>query len=176
VSSLDASTTAKSPTSRQPEERSKRKIEKHRSAPGDGKRKAGAKSKDRKGRAKPEETDPETEEIKKLQGWLVKCGIRKLWGKELKPYDTPKAKIKHLREMLADAGMTGRYSIEKATQIREARELQADLEAVQAGAKAWGKSETEDEASSRGGRPKRRLAKGLQSLQDLQDSDDMESD
>ena len=91
--------------------------------------------------------DPDAAEVKRLQGWLVKCGIRKVWGKELKPYDTPKAKIKHLRDMLSDAGMTGRYSVEKASQIKEARELAADIEAVQEGAERWG---AEDEEGGRG--------------------------
>ena len=40
--------------------------------------------------------------------------------------------------MLADIGMGGRYSNEKARKIKEERELAADLEAVQQGAKAWG--------------------------------------
>jgi hypothetical protein len=95
-------------------------------------------------KAKPDAEDPDQAEIKRLQGWLVKCGIRKLWGKELKPYETPKAKIIHLRDMLADAGMTGRYSIEKANQIKEARELAADIEAVQEGAERWGADGDED--------------------------------
>lgn len=118
-------------------------------------------------------TDPDVEEIKRLQGWLVKCGIRKLWHRELAPYDTAKAKIRHLKEMLTDAGMTGRFSIEKATQIREERELKADLEAVQAGAKQWGKAESDEEET---GRPKRRLAKGLKELDFLNDDDGEETD
>ncbi|KAG8529314.1 uncharacterized protein KY384_005950 [Bacidia gigantensis] len=120
--------------------------------------------------------DPDNEEIKRLQGWLVKCGIRKMWFKELAPHDTPKAKIKHLRVMLSDAGMEGRYSKEKADQIREERELKADLEAVQAGNKAWGNDhgqEVDDEADRR---PKRRIAKGLQGLDFLNDDDGEETD
>ena len=119
--------------------------------------------------------DPDAEEIKRLQGWLIKCGIRKMWHRELAPYETPKAKIRHLKELLADAGMTGRYSLEKANQIKEERELQADLEAVQEGAKQWGKAESDggDETS---GRPKRRLAKGLQELNFLNDDDGEETD
>jgi len=117
--------------------------------------------------------DPDTEEIKRLQGWLVKCGIRKMWYKELQPYDTPKAKIRHLKEMLSDAGMDGRYSNEKASQIREERELKADLEAVQAGDKHWGKAGSENEGT---GRPKRRLAKGLENLDFLNDDDGEETD
>lgn len=113
-------------------------------------------------KAKDEDISPDQAEIKRLQGWLIKCGIRKLWGKELAPYDTPKAKIKHLKGMLEDAGMTGRPSQEKANQIREERELKADLEQIQQGAKQWGaKSDEENEEDSE---PRRRLARGRQSL------------
>ena len=119
--------------------------------------------------------DPNADEIKRLQGWLIKCGIRKMWHRELAPYDNPKAKIRHLKELLADAGMTGRYSIEKANQIKEERELRADLEAVQEGAKQWGKAESEEEDEAHG-RPKRRLARGLQELSFLNDDDGEETD
>jgi hypothetical protein len=116
-----------------------------------------------------EESDPQEAEIKRLQGWLVKCGIRKLWHRELAPYDTSKAKINHLKEMLKDAGMDGRYSMDKARQIRERRELEADLEAVQEGARRWGHSTSEDDAEDDGGRPKRKLARGFDSLAFLGD-------
>ena len=119
--------------------------------------------------------DPDADEIKRLQGWLVKCGIRKVWGKELAPYDTSKAKIRHLKEMLAEAGMTGRYSAEKASQIKEERELKADLEAVQEGNKHWGKS-TSDEENGSTGKPRRRLARGLEGLDFLNDDDGEETD
>lgn len=117
--------------------------------------------------------DPDAEEIKRLQGWLVKCGIRKMWFRELQSYNTPKAKIRHLKDMLAEAGMTGRYSAEKASQIREERELKADLEAVQAGNKQWGTEEPQEDGNSR---PKRRLAKGLKELDFLNDNDGEETD
>ena len=117
--------------------------------------------------------DADAEEVKRLQGWLVKCGIRKVWYKELQPYDTHKAKVQHLKEMLAEAGMTGRYSVEKASQIREERELQADLDAVQAGNKQWGMETPEEDGN---GRPKRGLAKGLKELDFLNDDDGDETD
>ncbi|KIW15084.1 hypothetical protein PV08_07871 [Exophiala spinifera] len=123
-------------------------------------------------KAKPDaDLDPDQAEIKRLQGWLVKCGIRKLWGKELKPYETSRAKIKHLKDMLADVGMTGRYSIEKANQIKEARELAADIEAVQEGAERWGAGE---EAQNQG-RPARRLVRGAKNY-DFLSSDGEETD
>ncbi|KXG46009.1 uncharacterized protein PGRI_048650 [Penicillium griseofulvum] len=113
-------------------------------------------------KAKDEDISPDQAEIKRLQGWLIKCGIRKLWGKELAPYDSPKAKIKHLKGMLEDAGMTGRPSQEKANQIREERELKADLEQIQQGAKQWGaKSDEENDGDSK---PRRRLNRGRQAL------------
>lgn len=97
-----------------------------------------------------------------------------MWYRELAPYEGPKSKIRHLREMLTEAGMTGRYSAEKANQIKEARELKADLEAVQEGDKHWGqsKSEEEDGATTK----PRRLAKSLQGLDFLNDDDGEETD
>ncbi|RMZ90684.1 hypothetical protein DV736_g2087, partial [Chaetothyriales sp. CBS 134916] len=67
-------------------------------------------------------------ETERLQAWLAKYGIRKVWAG-----DTPKAKTKHLRDMLSNAGMTGRYSIEKANRIRESREMTAFIEAIREG-------------------------------------------
>ena len=134
----------------------------------------GAPKKSRQKKDKSPDLDPDAEEIKRLQSWLIKCGIRKMWGRELKPYETPKAKIRHLREMLSNAGMTGRFSVEKASQIREARELQADLEAVQEGARNWGKSDEEEEEEQP--QRRRRLAKGLEGLDFLNDDDGEETD
>jgi hypothetical protein len=141
-------------------------------------KKGGAKSGTTKAKSAADE-DPDQIEIKKLQGWLVKCGVRKLWGKELKPYETPKAKIKHLKDMLTEVGMIGRYSQEKANQIKEARELAADIEAVQEGAERWGKNENDD--AGRGGKtdgsrePSRRLVRGAKAY-DFLSSDGEETD
>ncbi|KAI1945584.1 hypothetical protein LOZ12_002373 [Ophidiomyces ophidiicola] len=115
--------------------------------------------------------DPDQAEIKRLQGWLIKCGIRKMWARELAPFDTSKAKIRHLKDMLKDAGMDGRYSLEKARVIREERELKADLETVQEGAKRWGKKDSGDEEAG-GPSTRRRLARGFRSLGFLDDDDD----
>ena len=99
-----------------------------------------------------------------------------MWYKELAPYDTSKTKIRHLKEMLSDAGMIGKYSNDKANSIREARELAADLEAVQAGAKQWGTADGDDGSESGDLKPKRKLAKGLQAFDFLNDSDGEETD
>ncbi|KAI9758546.1 MAG: beta-adaptin [Chaenotheca gracillima] len=135
------------------------------------------KSKDVAKRSKVDsKVDPQEVEIKRLQGWLLKCGIRRLWYKELAPYDSPRAKINHLKDVLKEVGMEGRYSAEKANAIMEARELQADLAAVQDGAKRWGNkakndSEGDDDESESPAKPKRRLARGLRDLEFLGDND-----
>ncbi|PYH41967.1 putative transcriptional regulator [Aspergillus saccharolyticus JOP 1030-1] len=135
----------------------------------------GKKSAPAKGaKGKDADQDPNQAEIKRLQGWLVKCGIRKMWARELAPFDTPKAKIKHLKDMLKEAGMEGRYSVEKANRIREERELKADLELVQEGAKRWGKEAGSEDSED--GRPKRKLNRGRRGLAFLEDEDGEETD
>ncbi|KAA8566099.1 hypothetical protein EYC84_008703 [Monilinia fructicola] len=93
--------------------------------------------------------------IKTLQSQLVKCGIRKIWAFELKKCETENEKIKHLKNMLTEVGMTGRFSEGRAREIKEMRELQADLEAVKEGEKkhgAWAEIESsEDDTKSKSG-------------------------
>ena len=92
---------------------------------------------------------PEEADVKKLQGQLVKCGVRKIWAFELKSCgDDVKAKIRHLKNMLRDIGMDGRFSESRAREIKERRELEADLEAVQEMDRNWG-------THGRSGRPSR---------------------
>ncbi|KAI1339704.1 hypothetical protein F5Y15DRAFT_381783, partial [Xylariaceae sp. FL0016] len=90
-----------------------------------------------KGSAVKEVTGDEAE-IKKLQGQLVKCGVRKIWGIELKKCDGSRDKIRHLRNMLRDVGMDGRFSEAKAREIKEKRELMGELEAVNEMNELWG--------------------------------------
>ena len=79
--------------------------------------------------------------------------------------------------MLEEAGMTGRYSNEKAAQLKEARELAADIEAVQEGNERWGKAsgDEDEDGEKEGGRPKRRLVRGAQNY-DFLSSDGEETD
>ncbi|KAE8153989.1 hypothetical protein BDV25DRAFT_136358 [Aspergillus avenaceus] len=124
-------------------------------------------------KTKDADLDPDQAEIKRLQGWLIKCGIRKMWARELAPFGSSKAKIKHLKEMLKDAGMEGRYSLDKAKKIKEERELKADLEMVQEGAKRWGTEGAKDDSED--DKPRRRLNRGRKSLAFLE-SDGEETD
>lgn len=89
--------------------------------------------------AAPKDLSPDEAHIKTLQSQLIKCGVRKIWGIVLKKFgDDNKQKIRFLQDMLKDVGMTGRFSDQRAKEIKELRELQADLEAVQQGNSIWG--------------------------------------
>ncbi|KAG9638147.1 hypothetical protein KCU95_g3455, partial [Aureobasidium melanogenum] len=142
------------------------------------KTKAQPKAKAAKATAKPSaELSEEEQTIKRLQGELLKCGVRKLWHRELASYDTPRAKIGHLKQMLKDVGMVGRFSEQKAKAIKERRELEADLEAVQEGAKQWGneKDSGEDDSEAEAApRPQRRAAANR--FVDFGDDDDDDND
>ncbi|EJD48061.1 hypothetical protein AURDEDRAFT_136462 [Auricularia subglabra TFB-10046 SS5] len=76
------------------------------------------------------ELDKNEEEIKRLKSFVVACGVRKQWAREFKGMDKPSQQIAHLRKMLADLGMTGRLSLEKAKGIRAQRELQQEIQDV----------------------------------------------
>ncbi|RKF61863.1 putative transcriptional regulator [Erysiphe neolycopersici] len=79
------------------------------------------------------------EMLKKLQSQLRKCGVKTIWHFELKEYGTDtRAKICHLKKALKDIGMQGRFSEARAREIKESRELMADLEAVKEGDMKWG--------------------------------------
>lgn len=58
---------------------------------------------------------------------IVACGVRKVWSKELKDMEKPSAQISHLRKLLSDLGMKGRFSMEQAKAIKERRELAKEL-------------------------------------------------
>ncbi|KAJ8133125.1 hypothetical protein O1611_g509 [Lasiodiplodia mahajangana] len=107
-------------------------------------------------------------EIKKLQGQLVKCGVRKIWGIELKKYGADsKAKIRHLRGMLRDVGMDGRFSEAKAREIKERRELMGELEAVNEMNDLWGLEGHNGRASR-----SKAVRKTMKEDSDLDDDDD----
>ncbi|KAI6790884.1 hypothetical protein KC332_g17193 [Hortaea werneckii] len=155
----------------------KRKRQKKPTSPSESKPKTTKKSTAKPAVKGGKDLTADEEEIKRLQGQLLKCGIRKVWGKELKRFDTDKAKIKHLKSMLEDVGMTGRFSAEKAKQIKEQRELAAELESAKEFNETWGskrdgeRSEEEEEEAptrSRGLKPK--------GLVDFGDSGDEGSD
>ncbi|KAI0382467.1 hypothetical protein F5Y04DRAFT_252715 [Hypomontagnella monticulosa] len=114
-------------------------------------------------------------EVKKLQGQLVKCGVRKIWGIELKKYgDDMKGKIRHLKEMLRDIGMDGRFSEAKAKEIKERRELMADLEAVTEMNRNWGSGGGHARASRSHAAAKKSIQEDPEEAEDDEDARDEE--
>ncbi|KAG9021299.1 hypothetical protein FS837_007371, partial [Tulasnella sp. UAMH 9824] len=71
--------------------------------------------------------DKNEEEIKRLKSFVLACGVRKKWVKEFEGLDTSAQQINKLRKILADLGMTGRLSLEKAKEIREKREFAQEM-------------------------------------------------
>lgn len=69
-------------------------------------------------------TKDRSNEISKLKGQLLKCGIRKQWNKILDPLPTDAARVNYLKDQLAEVGITGRFSLKKAEQVKEKRELE----------------------------------------------------
>ena len=120
-------------------------------------------------------SDPNAEEIKALTQQLGKCGVRKVWGAYLKKEfgDDHKAKVRHLKEMLRDVGMEGRFSEQRAREIKEKRELEGDLEVLKETAKKWGASADPFGTS---GRPSRRTAASRRSLKEPELSEEERED
>jgi len=85
----------------------------------------------RKRQAKePETLSPDEETMKKYKALIVACGVRKVWSKELAGMDSPSEQIAHLRKMLNELGMKGRFSLEQAKTIKAKREIAQELEDV----------------------------------------------
>ncbi|KAJ1938385.1 hypothetical protein FBU59_004457 [Linderina macrospora] len=67
--------------------------------------------------------------IANLKSYIGKCGVRKVWVKELSGMNGAQ-QVRHLKELLAELGMEGRPTLEKCKKIKEKREMQAELAAM----------------------------------------------
>ncbi|KAF4569578.1 hypothetical protein EYR40_008556 [Pleurotus pulmonarius] len=86
-----------------------------------------------KGKRKPApELSKAEETIKRLKSLVVACGVRKQWVKVFEGLDRPSQQISKLQQILADLGMEGRLSLEKAKAIKEKREFEKELADVKA--------------------------------------------
>ncbi|KXX80387.1 hypothetical protein MMYC01_203283 [Madurella mycetomatis] len=121
---------------------------------------------------------PDETQIKLLQSQLAKCGVRKVWAFEFKKRgdDTPRAKIKRLKEMLAEVGMAGRFSEAKAREIKEMRELQADLQDVMQGERSWGLESTAGRGSRRKAAAAATQKRSMKEESDDEDEEEEEAD
>lgn len=61
------------------------------------------------------------------QSYVNACGVRKVWSKEFQDLDRPSQQVQRLRTILAELGMDGRPSMEKAKEIKEKRALAQEL-------------------------------------------------
>jgi hypothetical protein len=71
--------------------------------------------------------------IDRLKTYIFKCGVRKVWKKELDGLST-KQSIARLDEILRSLGMEGRPTLEKCSAIKERREFEEELKAVESNA------------------------------------------
>ncbi|CAG8477632.1 26105_t:CDS:10 [Dentiscutata erythropus] len=71
--------------------------------------------------------------IKELKAFIVKCGVRKVWSRELADCDSISSQINRLNKILSDLGIKGRPTLEKCKKIRERRELEAELNSMDVG-------------------------------------------
>ncbi|CAG8531701.1 9180_t:CDS:2 [Paraglomus occultum] len=67
--------------------------------------------------------------IKNLKSYVLKCGVRKVWSRELKDL-SKKQQITRLKSILNELGVKGRPTAEKCLQVRRTRELQAELNSM----------------------------------------------
>ncbi|KAJ2401322.1 hypothetical protein GGI23_001476 [Coemansia sp. RSA 2559] len=67
--------------------------------------------------------------IDNLKSYINKCGLRKVWSKELAGMNGTQ-QIRHLKAILEGLGMDGRPTVEKCKKIKAKRELQAELAAM----------------------------------------------
>lgn len=68
--------------------------------------------------------------IDRLKGYIIKCGVRKVWKRELEGL-SEKQSIGKLEQILRELGMEGRPTLEKCKTIKERREFEEELKAVQ---------------------------------------------
>jgi len=108
-----------------------------------------------KPKSKPGSASVGDDVLKTLQTQLAKCGIRKQWKRELASFGSDRERAQHLRGLLREAGVTGRFSERLAREIRERRELEGEIRDAEAFEKQWG---LEAERAAKEAREKRRSA------------------
>ncbi|RCI07104.1 hypothetical protein CU098_002041, partial [Rhizopus stolonifer] len=77
-------------------------------------------------------SDKNEEAIKRLKGFINKCGVRKVWSRELKDCKSARAEIEKLKSMLQELGVDGRPTNEKCEAVKKERELKAEFDSLDA--------------------------------------------
>ncbi|KAI8325287.1 hypothetical protein GQ54DRAFT_2799 [Martensiomyces pterosporus] len=65
--------------------------------------------------------------IANLKSYISKCGVRKVWSKELAGMNAAQ-QIRHLKKALAELGVEGRPTLEKCKRVKAKRDLLAEME------------------------------------------------
>ncbi|GAN03956.1 transcriptional regulator [Mucor ambiguus] len=75
-------------------------------------------------------TTKDEETVKRLKQFINKCGVRKVWAKELNDCKDTTAEISKLKAMLEELGVHGRPTLEKCEAVKKERELKAELDSL----------------------------------------------
>lgn len=67
--------------------------------------------------------------LTKLKSYVFKCGVRKVWKKELEGLDEAQSLAK-VKGMLLELGVEGRPSLDKCRKVKERREYEEELRAM----------------------------------------------
>ncbi|KAI9322435.1 hypothetical protein BX666DRAFT_1894735, partial [Dichotomocladium elegans] len=78
----------------------------------------------------PSSSSAAEETVKRLKSYVFKCGVRKMWIKELADCETVNSQIERLKSILRDIGVEGRPTLEKCQKIKAERELKAEIESL----------------------------------------------
>ncbi|ORY94053.1 hypothetical protein BCR43DRAFT_353774 [Syncephalastrum racemosum] len=68
--------------------------------------------------------------IQRLKGFINKCGVRKIWSKELKDCKTSKQQIDKLKSILESLGVHGRPTLQKCKEAKAELELKREIESL----------------------------------------------
>ncbi|KAH8929064.1 hypothetical protein BT69DRAFT_1315906 [Atractiella rhizophila] len=102
------------------------------------------------------ESKPKDEEtIDRLKSYVVACGVRKRWNVEFGENASSSEKIKKLREILKELGMSdGRLSMAKAKEIKAKRDLEKEMADLKSTSRAVA---VDEEGTGRATRSKRNV-------------------
>ncbi|RKP06490.1 hypothetical protein THASP1DRAFT_31695 [Thamnocephalis sphaerospora] len=123
-------------------------------------------------------SDTDAKKIDALKKYIVKCGVRKMWTKELAGLETGRQQIAHLNELLRSLGMRGRPTLEKCEDIRLQRELEAErdgLDSIMTTRKRGASSQDEEDEMPRRRRRGQRVEVVIKAPSEL-DTDDNSND
>lgn len=67
--------------------------------------------------------------IDRLKGYIVKCGVRKRWKKELEGLNETQSVLR-LEQILRELGMEGRPTLEKCKDIKARKEFEEEMKAL----------------------------------------------